>query len=160
MRKIKPTEGTVISGTLNAVDLLPALARAAGELDILQELDMGDSNLFECLAHPGNAWGLPGYGWADMDGYRFAECAVNDVESLLEALDNHAADYGMRFGAHENDGADFGFWMDDSDCRGCEGADSETEEGFCFPCQEDIDHGLRCSETGDLNEAGEDVYGN
>lgn len=145
MRKIKPTEGTVISGTHNPADLLPALVRAAGELDILHDLDMGDSNLFECLARPGNAWGVPGYGWMDLDSYRSAECAADDVETLFEALDEHAGYYGMRFGAHENDGADFGFWKEDSDATSCghgetcqdQSANSDFRN-WCTLCGEEV----------------------
>ena len=97
-------------------DLLPAFAKVAGELDILHEVDLGDSNLFECLARPGNCWGVPDYGWLDIDAYDLdSDASHEDLIALMDALDSYAYDYGLTFGTLEGDGSDFGFWPFDEE---------------------------------------------
>jgi hypothetical protein len=118
MRKIAPNLGTVIHGTLLPEDLLPALIQAAGELDILGDIDFADFKLPGLLANPSNMWGVPAYGWIDEDSeetqaYLASEDCQEDIVAIVDALDSHAYDYDMHFGAHEGDGSDFGFWQNE-----------------------------------------------
>lgn len=44
------------------------------------------------------------------EGYWESEDARHDLEDLFDELDNYAPPY-CRFGAHEGDGADYGYWV-------------------------------------------------
>lgn len=101
----KATIGSVSTGTLRDQDLLRAFADT---LDSLLQPDMPDESFLVCDAR----------NQADiLDGENLfgvlldeAEIHAGDVISDLEdALQEFAPPY-CRFGAHEGDGADFGFW--------------------------------------------------
>lgn len=92
--------GTVISGTLRNVDLIPAF---------LEELHAVHSAAWEQLQmqpHPLP----PSYALEDeKDGWWQSEQADWFLQELFDALDQCAPE-GHYFGAHYGDGSDFGFW--------------------------------------------------
>ena len=90
--------GTVISGTLRPQDLIPAFT---------DELMVRDPHL-ETLA--GSDWTIP-TGVLGNDDHEW--WASDDCMALIERLHislNEVAPQGTVFGAHDGDGADFGFW--------------------------------------------------
>jgi hypothetical protein len=89
------TEGTVIHGSLRAEDLLIAFMRMLESIDEEKANRVKDDYEIETrhellLMKP--------------------ELQSEALERLFDELDAIAAASDMRFGAHENDGADFGFW--------------------------------------------------
>lgn len=110
--------GTVISGTHAAPELIKAFV---DELNIVRSLVRGD------IHHEGRAWLASAVEWQSIVWDDMPE--VQDLEDeelgalyydraselpnlLMESLDNLAPE-GYRFGAHEGDGADFGWWRID-----------------------------------------------
>ena len=92
----KATLGSISSGTLRTEDLLPAF------LDTLAALieDAADHKTLRTEAAT----------WLDTEeDKRDADAGTNIVDELLSLLDEYAPAYAY-FGAHEGDGADFGFW--------------------------------------------------
>lgn len=95
--------GSISSGTMRPEDLIPTFA---GELQWLTPVERTteESNLLA------EADALE----TDGDGYYIdAEAADEILESLWEALNEHAPAYGY-FGAQDGDGACYGFWL--SEC--------------------------------------------
>lgn len=92
-------QGTLIEGTLRSQDLL---RRFAAELLRL------DPHAVE-IAH--NAHRLARR--LDNAVLQRGDCPDEVVDELIDRLDTIAEGAGLRFGAHENDGADFGFWTHD-----------------------------------------------
>lgn len=91
---MKPTIGTISHGTLRHEDLIPAFARELRRLcgtnpralELVEQVEKVD--LSEGDAEVGD-----------------------DLEvDLADALDEIASQHGLRFGSHEGDGSDFGFW--------------------------------------------------
>lgn len=95
--------GTVISGTMRTQDLIPAFVEALRAVD-----PAGYTQMEFCNAPFGI---IPGYAQdnPDSDWWR-SDDATWTVEALIEALDA-AAPAELYFGAHETDGADYGFWV-------------------------------------------------
>ncbi len=89
----KVQEGTLIHGTLLARDLIPAFAAE------LRRLGKTAPRM------PPN----PSAAWYDSEQTDFV------LEELQDRLQNVAAEHGLRFGAHEGDGADFGYWYDQTE---------------------------------------------
>ena len=103
MRKIQI--GSVSTGTLRTEDILPAFA---DELSIMEMSETGVKLLGEVeqfLVAPNGS--LPD--WE-------SEKAEFLLEELFDALNEYAPPH-MRFGSHDYDGADFGWWPTDFD--GC-----------------------------------------
>ena len=100
------TDGTVISGTLRTEDLLDALST---ELERLVKADMKYQRIVPTTDY--SAWATIHINRALIYDARLL--ANNDaseiVDELFDALNNYAPE-GMYFGAHEDDGADFGWW--------------------------------------------------
>lgn len=93
--------GTISHGTLRDEDLVPTF------LSVLQELDL-------------DRWSTLTTEYCDAIAHleQGLEPNPDDLDSLREALHdalNDAAPEGYRFGAHEGDGADFGFWEVEGD---------------------------------------------
>lgn len=93
-----PRIGTVVHGTLRTGDLLEALG----------------IELFNCVLHSRSQSGE--LSQKHLSLVREAAMANPDdedadelVQNLCDALDEYAPPY-CRFGAHEGDGSDFGFW--------------------------------------------------
>lgn len=82
--------GTVIHGTMNYADIMPAFA---AELQRLRP--DGD------LTYITDRFGEPDYFASDDADF--------DCETLFDTL-NALAPEGYYFGSHEGDGADYGFW--------------------------------------------------
>jgi hypothetical protein len=115
--------GSISTGTLRTPDLLRAFDGALGLLVSGSESDSGLSDweagrlCGEALAYADVLDDLSDVSdvSADADAKiadAFANveiCAAGVVDALIEALDDFAPD-GCYFGAHEGDGADFGFW--------------------------------------------------
>jgi hypothetical protein len=98
---MKINTGTVIEGTYRNQDLLPAF------IDLLAEVapDAYQQLMFNCFPP------IPAYVMDEGESSPWwdSEDAVALLDSLFEELDYHAPE-GCYFGAHPNDGADFGFW--------------------------------------------------
>lgn len=96
-----PFAGTVSSGTMQSVDLIPAFA------DVLRELSPNSPLLPECdeimERTERGPWGRS-FGTAETE-----EEAQNLLYDLFDTLDGLAPE-GFYFGASEGDGADYGFW--------------------------------------------------
>jgi len=90
--------GSVSHGTLRTPDLLRAFAGTLERLiphtyaGLIQDARDSAEEIDSDPGHPGNN-----------------ECGLEIVQELIDALDQLAPD-GVYFGAHEGDGADFGFW--------------------------------------------------
>lgn len=84
------TEGSISTGTLKTEDL------------IVRFCDWIASN---CVQKPKVYWDV----YCDPDAE--PEELLNELFEFLETLAGH---HGFRFGAHEGDGSDFGFWKDES----------------------------------------------
>lgn len=107
--------GTVIAGTLRPEDLVPAFMEALD--DRVEDASFDDGadapakvqavdRLQDRLGDLERRMAAEGY-YADED-------SMWDLEWLQDAL-NEYAPKGCRFGAHEGDGADFGFWPTEDD---------------------------------------------
>lgn len=98
--KREPTEGTVIHGTLRLQDLIPAFEAELGAIapDAYSQLLM-----MPFPPVPGDAQG------DNSHPFWVSDEASEHCNQLIEALDEQAPP-GCYFGAHEGDGADFGFW--------------------------------------------------
>ena len=115
--------GSVIRGTLRPQDLIPAfteelLVRDPG-LDSLGAADWPaatppESDGAHAVVAP-DAWSIPAgvLGNDDHEWWESDEC-IALIERLHIAL-NDVAPEGTVFGAHEGDGADFGFWPYDAE---------------------------------------------
>lgn len=90
--------GTVSHGTMRNADLLPALA---AEVDY-QISHNGKVNQAWCIQLRKLVNGALA---VDPE----SDAAPNILDELFEALDELAPPY-VRFGAHEGDGSDYGFW--------------------------------------------------
>ena len=91
--------GSISTGTLRPEDLAVSFFDAAND----RAENMGDRAVLERLAEIESLLWLDGELTADND--TLSDC----VDELTEILDSLAAPYTY-FGAHEGDGADFGFW--------------------------------------------------
>lgn len=88
--------GSISTGTLRPQDLIPAFHGALHWLD-----EKGAEGIVD---------GVPGEAWDDDDHAFWTEenCSWI-IDELSDALQEFAPPYSY-FGAHEGDGADFGFW--------------------------------------------------
>lgn len=95
--------GTLIHGTLRVEDLLP---------DLLSELMSLDPGMVDAMAVDiefVNTY-LP---TLDVQSPEKAEQMNQILVDVMDSLDEVASRYGYRFGSHEGDGADFGFWSNE-----------------------------------------------
>ena len=99
--------GSISSGTMRTEDLIPAFA---AELDWCTSGGRADRTTEESKL------------LADADGVEDydSENASEILSELFDALNEHAPAYAY-FGAHEGDGADYGFWIhsDVFESHGC-----------------------------------------
>lgn len=97
--------GSVSSATHRLEDLIPAyrdaLVRLAEKAKQLEQLDMIAAINAKLQKADED----------DEDNYFESEDATFDLEGLTEALESYAPPF-CYFGAHQGDGADFGFWWD------------------------------------------------
>jgi len=109
--------GTIIHATHRPEDLIPAFINALSER--LEEerfrWEPGVDKQAEIMA-VGFLQGILGNieRRANKPEYFNSEDAMWDLEWLFDHLDQHAPE-GHSFGAHEDDGADFGFWPIEED---------------------------------------------
>ena len=116
MRKIQL--GSVSTGTLRTEDLLPAFA------DELSVMEMSETGV-KLLGEVEQFFGAPEDSLPDWE----SEKASYMVDEFIDALNEYAPPH-MRFGAHEGDGADFGWWAVDFD--GCDTVNiTEGNNGEC-----------------------------
>jgi len=104
---IEITSGTVISGTLRTEDLLDALST---ELERLVTADMKSQRIVPTTDY--SAWTTIHENRALIHDARLepiSDIASEIVNELFDALNEYAPE-GMYFGAHRDDGTDFGFW--------------------------------------------------
>jgi hypothetical protein len=134
-----PQLGSVSTGTLRTEDLLDAII---GEADYLFGADYLDT-------HAGsNDWIVKPLTAAkaitDYDSSQsfrnWSEDAGYAIDELIDALNEYAPPH-VRFGAHDGDGADFGWWPVDFD--GCElvSLDTKSVDVSCGLLVEVNDHG-------------------
>jgi len=120
MMKYAPV-GSVSSGTMRPEDLIPTF------LDTLRDLDSAQADAFE------DGWGDVINAVCDEDG-EGSEDDSECVNALFDALGEFAPPY-CYFGAHEGDGADYGFWVSwdslEDDCRS--GAVLKINDGAEWP---------------------------
>src|SRR4051812_37161844 len=98
--------GTLSSGTLKPEDLIPCFI---SHLESQKPLRREHRQLIRAIEARMNA--------SDTLGIRYwyyeSDEVSEDLDALVEALTEYAPVY-FYFGAHPNDGADFGFWLDES----------------------------------------------
>lgn len=102
LRSARERCGSVISGTMRPQDVIPAL------LEVLREEDeKAYTQMME------QSFGPPAYAEENENSpWWYSEEALALKEELIEALNDCAHPY-CYFGAHPDDGADLGFWMDE-----------------------------------------------
>lgn len=93
MEKRKPQPGSIISGTCRPQDLIPAF---------VDEIKYLGGSIPDDLAYDGQY---------DDDPYWESMACAHDKQALFDALNELCHDY-MYFGAHPDDGACYGFWID------------------------------------------------
>jgi len=114
---MRPNE-TIIEGTLRTEDLIPAFCDALYEQlsDFTKrQLTVGEKyradQTSKILLQVETA--------AKVEGYYETEQASDDLDWLFSELNEYAFP-GTYFGAHEDDGADFGYWSErDPECSIC-----------------------------------------
>lgn len=108
--------GTVIAGTLRPEDLIPAFLEALDERIEAATFEPGADHPLRVQAVDALQSRLGDLERrSEAPGYYDTEDPMWDLEWLQEQLNEYAPE-GYRFGAHEGDGADFGFWpVEDSD---------------------------------------------
>ena len=149
--------GSISTGTLRNEDLLPAFRNE------LHNLSDGQHPLVELFDRTVET--EPWLDWYSVD-IRLADIAPEDqeyaselVNDLMDALNEYAPPHTY-FGAHEGDGADFGFWPDMESFDGCEIVGNHTNEEItidvdCMLLIEKNDHGnMTVSTVG----AGEEIW--
>lgn len=132
-----PTIGTVISGTMNPKDLIPAFLRGLDHFGSAHLPDLNDSPLCALLDR--------NFQWieeesSDLDAiekYLSGKDCQWDLEALFDALDDLAPEYSY-FGTHEGDGSDYGFWPDFECIERELPTASGVEEGYWYDVN---DHG-------------------
>jgi hypothetical protein len=95
-----PYAGSISHGTHRTVDLVPAF------LDVLRDLDPSAAAIVD-EDYSGQLREIYGHAKNASDDYVDGDAELLTI--LVDALDNRAPE-GYYFGAHEGDGADFGFW--------------------------------------------------
>ncbi len=112
--------GSVSSGTMRPEDLIPEFLYVLGQHD-RTACDALEEEYRDVVD-----------GEADMDGEAAGWC----LEALFEALGEVAPPYAI-FGAHEGDGADYGFWVCweslEEDCRGRDASVVKVDAGDEWP---------------------------
>lgn len=103
--------GTVSAGTLRTSDLIGAFMDVLRELDPDQAGAWSENERIYRNATDGTYDNDPEYYTAD-EVFALASRADDFLIDLQDKLNELAPD-GYRFGAHEGDGADFGFWLVD-----------------------------------------------
>ena len=128
------TLGSISSGTLRTADLLDAFADALESIIDGEQGARADVGRFEQLISDARAW-LEREQLESADSGGDHDGNGGDlVEELADALQEFAPPY-CYFGAHEGDGADFGFWPDwgaIDEARA--GRNPELESGDELPC--------------------------
>jgi hypothetical protein len=104
------TPGSISHGTLKAEDLLSAFLDYLRQLDETKHAEVnrqfGDDLIAAALADPTDV----------------SEVVADTLNTMYDLLNDEYAPDGYHFGAHEGDGADFGFWLN-------EDQDGNEEEG-------------------------------
>jgi hypothetical protein len=113
--------GTVIHGTLRTEDLLPAFTH---ELARVANPHACSELLVEAMSWIGREEPADGEELED-----FIESRHDVLVRLLDALDE-CAPFGIYFGPHEGDGADFGWWLIDEpeDLDDADSSDPRSED--------------------------------
>jgi hypothetical protein len=103
--------GSVSSGTLRSEDLIPAFCDCLDDLKQELALSVQPGDELETVQRCSQIDGLLSMIEQNQgdEGYYDSEEAQDDLGNLVEWLETFAPPY-CYFGAHEGDGADFGFW--------------------------------------------------
>lgn len=101
--------GTIIHATLRPEDLIPAFIEALSERLEATSFELGaDATIL--VENHAETQAMLGQIELEVEQEGFYESDTYWVlELLFDALDGYAPE-GYRFGAHECDGSDFGFW--------------------------------------------------
>jgi hypothetical protein len=157
----KPTKprfaplGSVSSGTTRPEDLIPRFLDVAEGLRLSRE----DRKTVVRIRHDSN-----NALWADehsqeSDGYWTLQ-ADSDLEALFDLLSNYAPPY-CYFGAHEGDGADYGFWVSLTPGYDHDNVWIDPQDGSRMP-REGYDYRLVISDHGNMTlyyRNGREVWG-
>lgn len=105
------TPGSVSTGTLREVDLIPVFIDTLNQLNPQRAGELSEDVRVAMNALDVTYSGDPEYTPEQVEAIiaDHVPALVNDLHDALGA----AAPAGYRFGAHEGDGADFGFWPDE-----------------------------------------------
>jgi len=101
--------GTVSHGTLRLQDLIPSFMDLLNQIDparylrVLKEVDCNK----EAACYQGGY--VEGIDLVDNDDWWNSSDASILLDELFDFLDEYSPE-GYRFGAHEGDGSDFGYW--------------------------------------------------
>lgn len=112
------TIGTVISGTMNPRELIPAFIKEINALGGSMP-SFADSPINDLMNADSDSW-LEEKADA-VEAYLNSDESYWDLEELFDALDEMSPEFAF-FGAHPDDGADYGFWP----------VEVEYEEDFSF----------------------------
>lgn len=116
LRDTRDSQGSVISGTMRAQDLIPAFMDELRERAPVEYAQLIVNNVF------------PAHAQEDEDSKWWHDEAPSLLECLFDELEG-CAPRGLYFGAHPGDGSDFGFWMTEDDAQDL--AELEEQAGDC-----------------------------
>lgn len=122
-------EGTVIQGTLRSQDLILALLNELD--DVKEEISLSPNDFDLETRSASEVVGAIDDRLAEIErrmsreDYDDSEEAEWDLQNLFDTLNSWAPE-GMRFGAHEGDGADIGWW--EASENPCGDSDEDEEE--------------------------------
>ena len=109
--------GSISSGTMRLVDLIPAV------LDALEKVDPDRAAAIR-EEYSNTLWAIDGAKWeSDLTGRTLENALWLYHEVLLDAMQEYCPECHY-FGAHPGDGADVGVWMA---CEGCWETDDYEE---------------------------------
>jgi len=130
--------GSVSSGTMRNQDLIPSFLWEANRLRLTRD----ERNEVRAIQKRVNKVTNGEFG--DSDAYWQAEESEWDLGNLFDILENHSLPY-FYFGAHEGDGADYGWWLSscfEEDFDGLKVGDlSEVPTGYSGEVLHVSDHG-------------------
>lgn len=154
--------GSISSGTMLSRDLISAFACVLRELASKTALPPYDGSRDHIeLCDECDLWIDIEDDQAWVDYEKHEELGGQLLEELFDALDSYAPDYGY-FGAHPDDGADYGFWLHDDWQQMAEDSDalfvedtSEVPDDYTGEVVHINDHGnctLYAADNGVLTE--------
>lgn len=125
--------GSVSSGTMRKEDLIPSFLWEANRLRLTKDERKAVRKIQSRINRV-----------SESDAYWQDEVSDFDLEELFDILNNHSLPHFF-FGAHEGDGADYGYWLSDDFEEVFEGLKvsdtSEVPRGYTGEALHVSDHG-------------------